>query len=257
MKPNALKQALQAGRTAYGSLISLPEPGIVEIVGAAGYDFVLIDLEHTPVDYYHLRNLLGAADGAGVTPLVRVGTADANPILRVLDSGAAGVVAAHVRNSDQARALVRACRYPPVGIRGVLSASRAARYGLDSFEQHVADSNRDILTIALIEDQSGVEAIEEIVAVEGLDVVFPGPGDLSASLGLIGQPQHPLVQESVDRIATAVHARPGLVLAYQIMETGQIGRCRELGARLIIFAQDTRVLFSAYHKALREIQGPA
>jgi 4-hydroxy-2-oxoheptanedioate aldolase len=254
MKFSSLKEKMQAGQTVYGTFVSLPEAGVVEIIGAAGYDFALIDLEHTPIDFAHLRNMIAAADAAGTAPVVRVGTVEANPILRVVDSGAFGVAASHVRNRDEALALVRACRYPPLGIRGVAGATRAAEYGKVDFRTHVAQSNEQVLTIALIEDYEGVEAIEEIVAVEGLDLVFPGPGDLSASMGFIGQMQHPAVQEAVDRIAEAVHARPGLELAYQIMEPAQIGRCRQLDARMIIFSQESRVLYRAYLGALEEMK---
>lgn len=254
MKHNPLKEKLQAGQTIYGTFVSLPEPGVVEIIGAAGYDFALIDLEHTPVDFGHLRNMLAAADAARIAPVVRVGTVAANPILRVVDSGAFGVVASHVRNREETLALVRACRYPPQGIRGVAGATRAAEYGKVDFRTHVAQSNDQVLTIALIEDYDGVESIDDIVSVDGLDLVFPGPGDLSASMGLIGQMQHPLVQEAVDRIAAAVHAQPGLMLAYQIMEPAQIGRCKDLDARMVIFAQDSRVLYRAYLGALEEMK---
>ncbi|MGQ9586359.1 MAG: aldolase/citrate lyase family protein [Anaerolineae bacterium] len=108
--------------------------------------------------------------------------------------------------------------------------------------------------MALIEDQAGVEAIEEIVAVPGLDVVFPGPGDLSASMGLLGQPQHPSVQAAVNRVVEVVRSRPGLVLGYQVMDPAQVGRCQELGASIIILSQDTRVVYQAYRSALAEMR---
>jgi len=254
MRTNRLKEALQAGRPVFGTLVSMPEPGIVEIIGCAGFDFVIIDMEHSPIDFGHLRTLLPAADSAGLVPLVRVGTCEANPILRVLDSGAFGVMAAHVRNREDALALVRACRYPPQGIRGVNSSMRAAGYGRANFAEHVQQSNEEILTVALVEDQSGVEAIEEIVKVEGLDIVVPGPGDLAASLGLLGQMQHPKVQEGVGRVARVVRSRPELVLGCFITDPAQIGRCQELGAQFILLSQDSRLLFNAYRNALAEMR---
>ena len=253
MQTNRLKQALQAGRTQFGTFVSFPEPGLVEAIGYAGYDFVILDMEHGPIDFGQLPHLLAAADQAGLTSLVRVGTCAPNPILRVLDSGAFGVIAPHVCSKQDAIALVQACRYPPQGIRGVNGGTRAARYGQASFVEHARQSNEEILTIALIEDGQGVDTIEEIVQVPGLDIVFPGSGDLSASLGFLGQPQHPMVQQKVDRIVQAVHARPGLALAYQIMDPGQIARCREVGAQLIILSQDSRLVFQAYRDALAKM----
>jgi 4-hydroxy-2-oxoheptanedioate aldolase len=198
--------------------------------------------------------MLAAGESAGLVPMVRVGTCEANPILRVLDSGAYGVMAAHVRTKDDAQALVSASRYPPVGIRGVNSSTRATGFGRDNFLEHVQQSNEEVLTIALVEDQSGVEAIEEIVEVDGLDVVLPGPGDLSASMGLLGQLQHPKVQESVARVAKAVHARPGLVLGCFVTDPSQICRCEELDARFVVFGQDSRHLFNAYQGALASMR---
>jgi len=254
MRSNKLREILQSGGTVFGTFVSLPEPGIVEVIGAAGYDFVVIDMEHSPIDFVQMRNMLAAADGVDLVPLVRVGTCEANPILRVLDGGAFGVMAPHVRDREHAVALVQACRYPMQGIRGVSGAPRAAGYGQVSFLEHTRRSNEEVLTVALIEDQSGVEGIEEIAAVDGLDVVFPGAGDLSASMGLIGQMQHPAVQAAVDRVAEAVRARPGLVLGHQIMDPVQMDRCRELGARMIILSQDTRILYHAYKNGLQALK---
>jgi 4-hydroxy-2-oxoheptanedioate aldolase len=254
MREYRLKRRLEVGETVYGTFVSLPEPGLVEIVGAAGYDFVIIDLEHTPVGFGRMRDMLMAADSAGLVPLVRVGNCEANPILRVLDAGAAGVAAPHICTAQDAQALVNACRYPPVGIRGVSGASRAANYGQMSFADHVTQSNQEILTIALIEDREGVENIDAITSIPGLDVVFPGPGDLSASLGLIGQMEHPSVSRAVNRIAEAVHAQEDKILGYQIMRPAQMDRCRELAATMIIFSQDSRVCFGAYRDHLQEIK---
>lgn len=254
MRTNWLKENLRMGRPVFGTFVSMPEPGIVEAIGWAGYDFVIIDMEHSPIDFGDLPHLLAAADGVGLVPVVRVGTCEANPILRVLDSGAFGVMVAHVRSKDDALAMVKACRYPPQGIRGISGASRAAGYGYANFLEHAQQSNQEVLTIALIEDLSGVETIQEIADVSGVDVICPGPGDLSASLGVVGQPQHPTVQESVEQVAEAVRARPGLILGYHIMDPAQFNRCQELGARFIIFSQDSRVLFHSYRNALAEIK---
>ena len=254
MRPNRVKEMLRDGKPVFGTFVSLPEPGIVEAIGYAGYDFVILDMEHSPIDFGALRVLLAAADATGLVPLVRTGTIEANPILRVLDSGAMGIMVPHVRSRADAQALVSACRYPPEGQRGAIGGSRAARYGQANFAEHVRLSNDEVLTIALIEDPEGVEAIEEIVGVPGLDIICPGSGDLSAAMGYPGQPQHPAVQAQVERVAAAVRARPDRTVGYMIMAPDQIARCHELGARFIIFSQDSRVLFGAYREALTELR---
>ncbi|HBY99275.1 MAG: aldolase/citrate lyase family protein [Ardenticatenaceae bacterium] len=254
MRRYGLKGRLDAGQTLVGTFVSLPEPGIVEAIGYAGYDFVVIDMEHSPIDFGVLPQMLAGADSTGMAPLVRVGTCDANWILRVLESGAAGVIAAHVRTVADARTLVQSCRYPPEGNRGVNSSTRASGYGGANFREHAQQSNDEILTVALIEDLAGVEAVEAIVAVPGLDIVVPGPGDLSASLGLLGQSDHPTVREEVERIARAVRAQSGLELGYHIVSPVQVHRSRALGARFLIYSQDSRVLCDAYRTALATIR---
>ena len=257
MRTNRLKQALNTGRMQFGTFVSFPEPGIVEAIGYAGYDFVILDMEHGPIDFGHLPHLLAAADSVGLTALVRVGNGEPNPILRVLDSGAFGVIVPHIRSKADAIALVQACRYPPMGIRGVNGGTRAAAYGQANFIEHARQSNEEILTIALIEDSEGVEAIEEIVQVTGLDIVFPGPGDLSASLGLLGQAQHPTVQQQVNRVIRAVHSRPDLKLACHIMDPKQIPQNKDMGAQMIVFSQDSRMVMQAYRDALAQMRAIA
>ncbi len=254
MRPNPLKAKLNAGETVFGTFISMPDPGIVEAVGAAGFDYVLLDMEHSPIDFGALRILMSAADAVGLPSIVRVGTPDANPILRVLDTGAFGIMVPHIRTRDEAEAMVRGCRYPPEGIRGAQSASRANSYGRYDFLDHVRDSNKEVLTIALIEDPLESETVREIVSVPGLDVVFPGPGDLAAALGVPGQMQHPTVLEYVQRVVDGVNDRQDCVLGYQIMQPSQMARCRELGARFIIYSQDSRVIYNAYRTALDAIR---
>jgi 2-keto-3-deoxy-L-rhamnonate aldolase RhmA len=254
MRPNRVKQILREGGTVIGTLVSLPDPGIVEAIGYAGFDFVIIDTEHSPIDFKDARNMIAAADGAGLVPMVRVGTPDENPILRMLDSGAMGVMVPHVCNKADATTFVRACRYPPAGVRGMNGAARAAGYGLAKFAEHAKLSNEDILTIALIEDIEGVDAIQEITDVEGIDVISPGPGDLSASLGVIGQSQDSKVQAAVSRVAQVVREKNKQTVGYYISEPAQIKRCQELGARFVIFSQDSRVLFNAYKSALQAMR---
>lgn len=256
MRKNRLKEILGNGGTVYGTFVSTPEIAVVEMIGWAGYDFVIIDMEHSPINFGHLPSLFSAANNVDLVPLVRVGTSAANPILRVLDSGAMGVMVPHVRNREEAMAIVRASRYPPQGARGVSGASRAAHYGHKNFIEHAQESNSEILTIALIEDKAGVDAIDEIIDVSGLDVICPGAGDLSAGLGLLGQPQHPSVQADVAKVVEAVTKHSKQVLGCHAMGAEQRIRCQAQGARFVIYSQDTRVILDAYRNALVDLKNP-
>lgn len=254
MRTNALREKLHNGEPVVGTLVSLPDAGIVEVIGYAGFDFVVIDTEHSPIDFGTLRALIAAAEVAGLAPLVRVGACEPHTILRVLDTGAAGIMAPHVKSRSHAETLVSSARYPPDGTRGVSGGSRAARYGLDAFADHARQSNRDVLTIALIEDAAGVEVIDEIVDVDGLDVVCAGPGDLSASLGVPGQLQSPTVQEYVQRVEDAVRSHPDRVLGCYVLDPAQVRGCLERGAHFVIFSQDSRVIFDAFRNAYGAIR---
>lgn len=254
MRSNPLKEAVQDGEMVFGTFVSTANPSVVETIGWAGYDFAIIDMEHTPIDFGDLPRLFAAADATGLVPLVRVGTSDSNSILRVLDSGALGVVLPHVQSRADAVGLVRACRYPPQGIRAVSGGSRAAEYGNASFLEHVEMSNQQVQTIALIEDAKGAEAVNEIASVEGLDIIFPGPGDLSASLGLLGEHEHPKVERYVRHMADVVRSRPGLSLAYYISRPSQIRACQQMGVQLVVLSQDSRIILNAYQDALSEMR---
>ena len=145
-----------------------------------------------------------AAERVGVTPIVRTPGFDPAFILRLLDMGVQGIQVPHVGDAAAARAAVKAVRYPPLGDRGMAAGSRAAEFGKIPLVEHMAQSNREILLACMIEDMAAVERIDQIAAVEGVDLLAVGPSDLSRSLGVSGQPDHPRLVAAIDRVREAV-----------------------------------------------------
>jgi 2-keto-3-deoxy-L-rhamnonate aldolase RhmA len=178
--PADFRRRFLRGDYLVGTFVKTPSPHCVEILGAAGFDFLVIDEEHAPFDRATIDLMLLAARAVGINVLVR--TADASPsrLLSVLDAGSAGVIVPHVDSPEAARRLVAACRYS--GSRGYSNSPRAGEYGKRAMWDHVDDSDARTTIIAMIEDMQAVSHIEDILAVEGLDGVFVGRADLAVSI---------------------------------------------------------------------------
>ena len=174
-----------------------------------------------------------AAERAGITPIVRTPGFDPAFILRLLDIGVQGIQVPHVSSAETARQAVRAVRYPPLGERGMAAGSRAADYGRIPLVDHMAASNREILLACMIEDMAAVERIEEIAAADGVDLLAVGPSDLSHSLGVSGQPDHPRLVAAIDRVRDAVKKGAGAPLALPLNHPAfprNAAQLKELGA---------------------------
>jgi 4-hydroxy-2-oxoheptanedioate aldolase len=200
VKNNKAKQRIRSGKPVFGCWIKTGSPAAIEVAGAVGFDFVLLDTEHGALDSLTVENLIRAADGAGVSPIVRVGENRPIYILRVLDSGAHGVFVPQVESRDEADRAVRAARYAPEGERGSATSQRSADWGFADSATYYARENEETLVVVNIESVAGVDNIEAIAAVPGLDVLNIGPKDLAQSMGLVGQANHPRVLAAIDRI---------------------------------------------------------
>jgi 4-hydroxy-2-oxoheptanedioate aldolase len=191
-RPNALKQNLKAGHNVVGCWTMLGNPHVLEILALAGFDYLLIDLEHGVGDPSSLANMLHAMSASEATSVVRVPWNDHVYLKRVLDAGAEGVMIPSIETAEEARAAIAACRYPPLGRRGTAASSvRASGYGTSP--DYVATAAENLLIVLQIESAKGVQNIDEILKVEGIDVMFIGPYDLSATVGRMGDLKHPEV----------------------------------------------------------------
>jgi 2-keto-3-deoxy-L-rhamnonate aldolase RhmA len=184
-----------------GLFCSLASPAIVEMIGWAGFHFVILDAEHSLVGPEELAHQLRAADAVGLRALVRLPSATSSLAGPVLDAGAAGVVIPRVRSASDVEAAVRAARYHPWGGRG-LDAGRATRYGQADLRQAVRQAAGNVAVVAMIEDREGVEAIAEVVGVPGVDAVLEGAADLSQSMGTPWETTSPVVQSALEQVET-------------------------------------------------------
>lgn len=243
LRANKFKRALGGYGPLFGLINSVPAPLLVEMLGYAGYDFVVLDLEHAGPNPETLENLIRAAECCGVTPLVRVPGAQPDIILRVLDAGAHGVVVPHVSCAEEARAAVRASRYHPLGTRGI-SGGRTTGFGTLSLADYMALANTEILVAVMIEDREGVEAIDQILSVEGIDLVIEGAIDLSQSYGVPAQAQHPEVLAALDLVAERCEAASVPFCAVPRID-GQLEQWLQRGVRSFLVGDDRRVMFRA------------
>ena len=208
MRTNTLKQKLKDGKAVFGAMITFPSPPIVEMLGYMGFDWVLIDNEHGSITVDTAEELIRAAELTGVAPIVRPVANRQDVIAPFLDRGAWGVQVPHVNTRAEAEAAVSACKYFPEGQRGIFSRGRPAEYGLrESTPAYAASANANTLVCLMLEEVEAINNIDDIVRVKGVDVLFIGSGDLSQSMGYVGQQTHPevlaVMEKGVKRIRDA------------------------------------------------------
>ena len=205
MRQNRVKKLMREGKLALGKYVSLADPQVVEIIGIAGFDAAFIDMEHTGFDLRTVEEMIRTSDLAGVTSMVRVPDNDAKLILRILDMGAEGIIVPHIEGLEGAKRAVDAVRYPPLGDRGGAGGTRAARFGSVPWNEHVQQSNNEIVLSVMTEDDKGINDVEAIAALDGVDLVSIGPTDLSQTLG-VTDPADPRLRDKVNEIAEQVKA---------------------------------------------------
>lgn len=199
MRKNSVKEKVLRGEPAIGASIGFPSPELVEFCAVIGFEWIFIDAEHGPIGWRECQAMVRACDVHGMSSMVRVPKLDRSTIAKYLETGVQGVAVPHINTAEQAEAVVRAARYAPEGYRGAdAGSSRSSAYDLaipsrDYFET----SNREIMVVVWVEEVEGMNNLDEILQVPGVDAVNFGPGDLALSMGLPGQNDHPEVQASV------------------------------------------------------------
>jgi len=248
MKHN-IRARLGGGETLLGTMITLPSPATAEILAGLGFDWLFVDGEHGPLETAQLLGILQAV-GDKIACIVRVPAAEEVPIKKVLDLGAAGIIAPQVNTPEQAADVVRFSRYAPEGGRGV-GLARAHGYGF-GFQEYLETANAQTAVIVQAEHVSAVENIEAIVAVPGIDAVLVGPYDLAASLGKMGQVDDPTVIEAIEHVADACRDA-GIALGYFGVSAAAVKPYMERGYTLIVAGVDTVFLGTAARQLLQEL----
>jgi 4-hydroxy-2-oxoheptanedioate aldolase len=236
---NSFKRALKAGKAQIGLWSTLSSNYSVEVIAGAGFDWILLDTEHSPVDPENLLGQLQAAAPYSTHPVVRVPWNDMVMIKRVLDIGAQSLLIPYVSSADEARAAVSYTRYPPQGVRGVAGTTRATRFG--RIKDYAKRAHEEICVLVQVETRQGLDNLEAIAAVDGVDGVFIGPADLHASLGHMGEIANPkivpLIEEAIGRIRKSGKA-PGILTPNEEQAKKQLG----LGALFVAVGNDIGIL---------------
>jgi 4-hydroxy-2-oxoheptanedioate aldolase len=239
-----------------GTWLKIASGEPVEIMAHAGFDFVVIDLEHAPLDLQTAYLLINSAAALGMTPLVRVPDKTPSTIQKILDAGAMGILVPHVDTVEQAAAVGQACRFPPAGVRGAGGTSRAGAWGLRPNAEYLATGNDDVLCIPQLESVAAIKAAPEMLALPSVDAVFVGAADLSMSMG--STPASPEVAELVASAIEAAHAagkRCGLAFGGV---PSRAARAVRDGCDFVLLSNDTSMLADAARglvTAFREAAG--
>ena len=240
MPLNTFKRALAAGETQIGLFLGLANSYSAEIVGGTGFDWLLIDGEHGPNDLQSIIGQLQALAPYPVRPVVRTVDHDVARIKQLLDGGAQTLMVPMVETAADAEKLVRAMRYPPHGIRGVGTAmARAARW--NGVADYFAHADQEMCLIVQIESTTGLAGLAEVLQVEGVDAVFIGPSDLAASMGYLGQPNHPEVKATVEAALRQI-AAAGKAAGVFSADPAAAEAYRQMGARFLLVGVDALLL---------------
>ena len=194
-----MKEKLRAGQPVFGVSVMIPSPQVVEMIAAAGFDWVLLDCEHGTLTLESVELMAMAAEASGITAIARPVSRSAEHILQVLDRGVMGVQVPHVNTAQDARDVVAAVKYHPLGRRSLAAGTRAAAYDAHgTLAEYVAAANQTTLIAVQLEDREAIDNIDELLKVDDIDVFFIGPSDLSQSMGHPGNPKAPPVAQAID-----------------------------------------------------------
>lgn len=250
---NILKKKIKSGDKCIGSWLQISNQTVAEILAKSGLDWLAIDMEHSSIGINELEPLIQTIFANDCVPLVRLPENDPMLAKRIMDIGACGIIVPMVNNKQEAEKAVKSIKYPPMGSRGV-GLYRAQEFG-NSFEQYFKKNNSESLVIVQIESKEGVENIEEIVSVKGLDGVFIGPYDLSCSLGVAGQLDHELVNKARERVARVVK-KAGLVIGTHVVHPSSEElkiRIKE-GYKFIAYSTDAILLNHYFRELVNKIK---
>lgn len=254
IRENKIKNMLREGKSVIGTFVKLTDPCTIEILALSGFDFIIIDNEHTAMSKESMVNLIRTSEISGIVPTVRVRENSAAEILQALDAGALGVQVPQVDNYQQARDVVDRVKYAPIGKRGFISSHRACGYGSMDPIEYVNMTNDNTLIVSYCETAEGIKNLDEILRIDEIDVIFMGPNDLSQALGVIGQSNHPKVIEAMDYITKKTLAA-GKTVGTIASDSAKALELIEKGIKYISLSSDIGLLNALAKRYVGEIKG--
>jgi 4-hydroxy-2-oxoheptanedioate aldolase len=255
--PNPFLDKLRRGERCVGSFVFSSDPTVTEILGTSGLDVAIIDTEHAPLEINDVVNHGRAASVSNISWWVRVRNLFPADVGRLLDVGVQGIVLPHFGlDMEQTRRAASALKYSPLGTRPVCPGTRASAFDYHGFPDYVATANSDLLSVGLIEDKEAVENIEAVLDGANVDAVIPGGGgDLAASYGVFGEPNHALVLDAISRVVRAAKKRSRMKVGVFLSDLGSLDKLRDLEADFYIYAHDYKLLGNVYRHACAELAG--
>lgn len=252
MSAPGVREALARKQVVVGTWVQTPSAEVVEILGWSGWDFVILDLEHGPYGAEALPHLVRAAEASGTAPLVRVPLEAREQVGKALDLGAAGIVTPGVKSAEAAAEAIGLTRFPPRGTRSASLSTRQLHYSARPFAELTAAGAPEPLTVLQVEARLATSDLGSILAVEGLDVVFIGTYDLSTSLGLPGQFDHPTVRGAISEIVGRAGER-GIAVGIWVPDAASARFWIGQGARFVTVANNELMLFRAASELRRAL----
>lgn len=251
---NPVRQKLEEGGLILCAMLRLPNPSAAEIMAMSGIDMICIDNEHYPFSVETVERIARAAQIHGAGVFIRVPNDEPARIAQMLDCGLQGIKIPHVETGEQARAIVNAVKYAPAGRRGFCPITRAAAYGLDlPPAEYTEDANRDTVIAIMVETKAGLENLDDILAVPGIDIIAIGPSDVAASYGLPGQVDHPEVRAAIEEGQRKIIAS-GKTLCSLAKNGEDVKRSLTSGVRMVQVGSDLQMLTGGFSALIREVQ---
>lgn len=252
MRNNLIKPGLKAGKSFIGTFSKITDPAIVEALALAGFEFTIIDNEHTAMNKESMVNLIRAAEIHNLPATVRVRESSTADILQALDAGALGVQVPQVESKAEAQKVVDAVKYAPLGKRGYAASQRSARYGTMNPTEYAHLANENTMVSVYCETAASIDNLDEILTVDQVDIIFIGPFDLSQALGVTGQPAHPRVIDAIQTITRKTRAA-GKAAGIIAANPTQTRQWLDMGIQYIALSSDLALILNLGGQMLKEL----
>lgn len=254
IKENKIKKMLKEGKSVIGTFVKMTDPCTVELLANAGFDVLTIDNEHTSMNKESLVNLIRTTEAAGIPALVRVRENSRQQILQALDAGSYGVMIPETSTKAEVELVVERTKYAPQGKRGYSASQRSANYGMLNPRAYADFSNENTMVVVYCETMEAINNLDAMLAVDGVDVMFVGPFDLTQALGVIGEPNHPKVLETIDMIVKKTRAA-GKAAGIIASDPEKAKQLIAQGFQYIMLGSDQNFIQTLGKKYIKELKG--
>jgi 2-keto-3-deoxy-L-rhamnonate aldolase RhmA len=254
---NPVKKALHEGKVVVGGcVLAMRNPAIARIFASAGFEFIYIEMEHGSFSMESVADIMVAARGAHIVPLVGPSTIEAYMISRALDAGAMGVIVPHVETREEVELTVQATKYPPLGERGLATRGGHLDYRKGYTAQDIIQKiNQETLIVLKVESGQAIDRLEELIAVPGVDAAFVGPGDLSMSLGYPGQASHPTVVEYIEKVIEVCKGQEGVFPGLHVGSIASAKAWIDKGMKLLAYSTEVGILEDSATQIMTDVGG--